>query len=157
MSFVLLAVRTMGFSPRTQRILAVFVLIPLIYCSIIFGSRSLALPSIFTLPTQESEGIKNNGLSISSFADTISALYRPIKLPLNAKCYLGLKESYKVGNRHWTHPLRNELLVIDIDTRYPNAENGIFDSQKASWEAVEAQGSNLLTVSHVNHFIYCES
>lgn len=49
------------------------------------------------------------------------------------------------------------MLVVDIDTRNPSGENGIFNPHKLDWETVQASGSGLLTLSHVNHYIYCES
>lgn len=93
------------------------------------------------------------------FGDVISALYEPIKLPVTAESYTDqLGHKYDNGGRgYWKERLGKDVLILDIDTRIPNAKNDIFNDHKMDWEAVRAVDSGLLTVGHINHFVYCKS
>ena len=57
----------------------------------------------------------------------------------------------------WTTSLGSEVLIIDVDTRVPDGENGVFNADKMNWERVETnQAGGMLSASFTNHFIYCE-
>jgi hypothetical protein len=94
-----------------------------------------------------------------SFCAILSELYRPIKVPVTATSYtdqLG-KEFGSGGRNYWNTSLAKDLLVVDIDTRSPAGRDGVFDTTtKMDWERVKPSGAGLLTLAHLNHYIYCE-
>lgn len=94
----------------------------------------------------------------SRFADLVSELYEPIKLPVTAESFVDQRGNRldNGGRKYWKKPLGKDILIVDIDTRLPSGTNDVFNGTKMDWEAVQASGSGLLTVSHVNHFFYCK-
>jgi hypothetical protein len=92
------------------------------------------------------------------FSNVISVLYEPIKLPVTAESYTDQRgHKWDNGGRHyWKERLGNDVLIVDMDTRIPNEKNDIFNDHKMDWEAVRAVDSGLLTVGHINHFVYGE-
>ncbi|KAL2020107.1 hypothetical protein VTK56DRAFT_8911 [Thermocarpiscus australiensis] len=50
----------------------------------------------------------------------------------------------------------SDILIVDIDTRIPDGKNGIFNAMKMNWDAVEDSGAGLLTISHLNHYLYSQ-
>lgn len=150
----------------TQRVLVNFCL-PTVLLLVFIVSAFNA--GVFTAPFQ---AIKDGASSVTykpeqaidqqplyGFGDLMSELYKPIKLPVTAKDYTD-QRGKKFGNggrQYWNEPMGTDILIIDIDTRKPNRKNQVFNARKMDWETVQASGSSLLTVAHMNHFTYCES
>ncbi|KAL2135709.1 hypothetical protein VTI74DRAFT_7226 [Chaetomium olivicolor] len=112
----------------------------------------------FSAPLQT---IKDGASSLyhkDRFGELLYELYRPIKLPVTARSYTDQRGNvFDTGGRdYWKKPMGRDILVVDIDTRNPNGTNGIFNAAPMDWETVQAAGSGLLTISHVNHFIYSQ-
>ena len=94
-----------------------------------------------------------SSLTTDDFGDLISELYKHIKLPITAESFIDQRGNrFDNGGRNsWNTPIGKEILIVDIDTRIP-----LETSRKMDWETVQASGSGLLTVSHINHFLYCK-
>ncbi|KAK4235611.1 hypothetical protein C8A03DRAFT_36534 [Achaetomium macrosporum] len=139
--------------PNTLHMLKICIPIVLVFLSLVYTLRigSLAAP-IQAIKNAASPGSRHG------FSDIIYALYEPIKLPVTAQSYTDQRRTtFDNGGRdYWKKPMGKDLLIVEIDTRNPNGENEIFSARKLNWEAVTASGSGLLTVSHINHFIYSQ-
>ncbi|KAL2017093.1 hypothetical protein VTK56DRAFT_2616 [Thermocarpiscus australiensis] len=141
----------------TQRILKFCIPIVVVFFLVIFAFRTRSLAAPIQAITHDASSGSHKDRRYG-FGDSISALYEPIKLPVTAKSYTDQRgNKFDNGGRdYWEKPMGNDILVVDVDTRNPNGENEIFNAQKMNWETVEASGSGLLTVSHINHFIYAQ-
>ncbi|KAH8912504.1 hypothetical protein BR93DRAFT_81816 [Coniochaeta sp. PMI_546] len=174
----------MAFHYVTQRMLGIFILAVLISNVLIFAFRAGSVTAlIHAIKDDESAAIKddeptaitddestpitedestanhdNHPAPAYGLGDILFELYKPIKLPVTAESYTDqLGSKFDNGHRnYWKEPMGKEILIVDIDTRNPDGKNGIFNANKIHWEAVEASGSGLLTVSHLNHFIYSQ-
>ncbi len=174
----------MAFHCATQRMLGFFVLAVVFLYVLIFALRGNSVTKLIyaikndeplatedepsTITEEGSSAIEdeepwanynNSPAPAYGLGDILFDLYKPIKLPVTAKSYTDqLNSRFDTGQRnYWKEPLGKEIIVVDIDTRNPDGKNEIFNAKKIYWEGVEASGSGLLTVSYVNHFIYCES
>lgn len=83
--------------------------------------------------------------------ETIQQLFSPIK---HNDFFSDFKDPtgtvYKHNNKIWTEPLGKDLLILDVDTRYPEQ---MFDPKKqVDWEHLETD--NLVTEAVFNHYLY---
>jgi len=64
---------------------------------------------------------------------------------------------FKVAsNPSWKEPLGRDVLIVDMDTRWPDGDNEIFGKTKLNWENVTgSEGGSMLTASVLNHYMYC--
>jgi hypothetical protein len=61
------------------------------------------------------------------------------------------------SNPSWKEPLGSDVLIIDMDTRWPDGDNEVFGKGKLNWENVTGnEGGSMLTASVLNHFMYGE-
>lgn len=154
----------MVFHWTTQRILAFFISTLIVFNLIIFASHTGSVTSVIHesgLPAVEDDeppaNHSNHTAPAYGLGPMLFELYKPIKLPVNAKSYSDQRGNiFDSRHNYWTESMGKEILVVDIDTRNPDGENEIFNANKISWEAVQASGSGLVTVSHVNHYIYSQ-
>lgn len=52
----------------------------------------------------------------------------------------------------WTEPLGREVLIVDMDTRFPERMLG---GHKINWENMTGtEGDGMLSASFLNHFLY---
>lgn len=59
---------------------------------------------------------------------------------------------YSHNNSIWTEPLGKDLLIVDVDTRYPDQ---MFDGNKRlDWEHSNTDGENLVSEAVFNHYLY---
>jgi hypothetical protein len=139
--------------PNTLRMLKVCIPIVLVFLSLVYTLHVGSLTAPIQAIKKAASPSGRHG-----FSDIIYTLYEPIKLPVTAQNFTDQRgHTFDNGGRdYWRKPMGKDLLIVEIDTRNPNGENEIFNAKKLDWEAVRASGSGLLTVSHVNHFIYCE-
>ncbi|KAF2714947.1 hypothetical protein K504DRAFT_421242 [Pleomassaria siparia CBS 279.74] len=94
-----------------------------------------------------------------TFANTVAALYKPIKLPVTAKTYTDQQGNRfdNGGNNWWQASLGSDILIVDIDTRNPNGTREMFNSQqKVNWYELQPHGGGMLSSSFVNHFLYAQ-
>jgi hypothetical protein len=93
-----------------------------------------------------------------SLGHLVSELYKPIRLPVTATNYTDQQgKTYDNGGRsHWNKPMGHGIVIVDIDTRIPKGKNDVFSPDKMDWTSVQALGTGLTTVAHVNHFLYCK-
>ncbi|KAK4148458.1 hypothetical protein C8A00DRAFT_38973 [Chaetomidium leptoderma] len=157
----------MVFTFATQRVLINFCLptvLVLIFVVSVFNAGSITAPfqaikDGASCVSQRPEDQKDHRPSLAyGFGDLMPELFKPIKLPVTAKDFIDQRGNKFVngGRDYWKEPMGKDILVVDIDTRNPNGENGVFNAKKMDWEKVEAAGSSLLTVAHINHFIYSQ-
>ncbi|GAB1312579.1 Nucleotide-diphospho-sugar transferase domain-containing protein [Madurella fahalii] len=144
----------------TQRILAFCIptVLVLIFIVSAFRAGSITAPIQAIKGGASSTHEKERPPLPHGFSDLIFELYKPIKLPVTAKSYTDQRgNKFDNGGREfWTTSMGRDILVVDIDTRNPNGKNELFNPDKIDWETVRASGSGLLTVSHINHFIYSQ-
>jgi len=70
-------------------------------------------------------------------------LYEAIAHPVSAPSYTDA--SGKTFDIHpqapwWKKPLRNQVLIVDIDTRVPSEKNELWNENRMNWEAMKAEG-----------------
>jgi hypothetical protein len=97
----------------------------------------------------------------SSFRDSISRLYDSVRHPITDKSYTdayGLSFNISdIVRPAWTESLGSDVLIVDIDTRAPDGDNGIFAREKINWETLDAhQANGVLSVTFMNHFMYSQ-
>lgn len=88
------------------------------------------------------------------------SLYESIRTNVSAPVYKAPNgQEYKI-NEHgpwWKKPLRNEILIVDIDTRVPDGDNELWNSKRMDWHGMNAEkDGGMVSASFMNHFIYCE-
>lgn len=83
--------------------------------------------------------------------DTIRDLFSHIKHPDFASPFTDPTGTvYSHDNSIWSEPLGKDLLIVDVDTRYPEQ---MFDpNQKVDWEHLDT--NNLVTEAVFNHYLY---
>jgi hypothetical protein len=81
--------------------------------------------------------------------DTIQQLFAPLKHPDFVTKFTDPEGTvYEANNNIWTEPLGKDLLIVDVDTRYPEL---LFDAEKkVDWE----HSDNLVTQAVFNHYLY---
>jgi hypothetical protein len=154
------------FSTQRVLILAIPTVLLLTFISLAFRGGSLSAPfdaikggAQSQQPSPQTPPTSSLPPTHGGFGDLISELYKPIKVSVTADSYVDQRgNKFDTGGRqHWKAPLGKDIVVVDIDTRIPLGENDVFNTTKTmDWEKVHASGPGLLTVSHVNHFLYCE-
>lgn len=95
-----------------------------------------------------------------TISDSFLHLYESIRTNVSAETYkdtAGIE--YKI-NEHgpwWKKPLRNEILIVDIDTRTPDGENELWNSERMDWQNMNGgKDGGMVSASFMNHFLYCE-
>lgn len=94
-----------------------------------------------------------------SFGEQLSELYKTIKHPVDSYHYVdpaGME--FKVESTPtWREPLGKDVLIVDMDTRWPDGDNEVFGKTKLNWENVTGnEGGSMLTASVLNHFMYAQ-
>jgi hypothetical protein len=93
----------------------------------------------------------------ATFGEQISQLYQSIKLPIDSYHYVDpAGMDFKVqANPSWKEPLGRDVLIVDMDTRWPDGDNEVFGATKLNWENVTgSEGGSMLTASVLNHYLY---
>ncbi|KAF1936771.1 hypothetical protein EJ02DRAFT_413516 [Clathrospora elynae] len=95
-----------------------------------------------------------------SISESFLRLYESIQHPIAASSYTdayGKLFEVKGGAPWWTEPLRNDVLILDIDTRLPDKKNELWNNGRMNWEAMQAEGSGgMVSASFMNHFLYAQ-
>ncbi|KZM24066.1 uncharacterized protein EKO05_0010302 [Ascochyta rabiei] len=93
-----------------------------------------------------------------STSDLFLSLYESIRTNVSAPTYKDASgQVYKINENGpwWKKPLRNEILIVDIDTRVPDGDNELWNSERMDWlnMTAEKEGS-MVSASFMNHFLY---
>ncbi|KAF2651528.1 hypothetical protein K491DRAFT_577438, partial [Lophiostoma macrostomum CBS 122681] len=86
--------------------------------------------------------------------DLLEELFKPIRHDFSSPFVdpSGSGTVYKHSNNIYTTPLRKDILILDVDTRYPEQ---LFERNKPlSWEKLD--NNNLITQAVFNHYIYAK-
>ncbi len=93
-------------------------------------------------------------------SDAFLALYEPIRKPVAAQSYKDASGREYMINENgpwWKEPLRNEILIVDIDTRVPDGENELWNKDRMNWQNMSAKDDGgMVSASFMNHFLYCK-
>lgn len=87
-------------------------------------------------------------------------LYESVRTNVSAPTYKDPSgQEYKI-NEHgpwWKKPLRNKILIVDIDTRVPDGENELWNKERMDWPNLDAKkDGGMVSASFMNHFMYCK-
>jgi hypothetical protein len=149
----------MGLLPVAQRVHSLCIFAVLVVVSIISLYHGGYLASLYIQGGTPRISGKDRPPLPHNLGDLLFELYKPIKLPADATSYTDRdgKEFGTEGHDYWKTPMGSDILIVDIDTRIPDGKNGIFSASKMNWNTLETSGAGLLTISHLNHYLYCES
>lgn len=95
-----------------------------------------------------------------TISDSFLRLFENIHHPIASPTYTdasGKVFDVKEDAPWWHEPLRNQILIVDIDTRVPNGPNELWNDKRLDWDAMKAKGDGgMVSASFMNHFLYCE-
>jgi len=96
----------------------------------------------------------------ASLSDSFFKLYEPIRHPIVESTYTdaeGKVHGVKEDAPWWTEPLKNQILIVDIDTRVPNKKGELWNKARMSWEKLSPEGDGgMVSASFMNHFFYAQ-
>jgi hypothetical protein len=96
-----------------------------------------------------------------TIGDSFLRLYEEIRSPIASDMYIdAYGKEYEVSPDapFWKEPLRNEVLIVDIDTRVPNGQNELWHEGRMNWNSLKTEGSGgMVSASFMNHFLYGET
>lgn len=143
---------------------AVFVIICLLIFSTTTGLRETSTKVVEQLKESAKEttnNLCNNDRPVfgkPSLSDSFFRLYEPIRYPVDEPTYTdasGKVHEVKEDAPWWREPLRNQVLIVDIDTRIPDKENELWNEHRLNWETMKAEGDGgMVSASFMNHFFY---
>src|SRR5690242_20786937 len=95
-----------------------------------------------------------------TISESFLHLYDSIRTNVSAPTYRDPSgQVYKI-NEHgpwWKKPMRNEILIVDIDTRVPDGANELWNEERMDWAKMSAKkDGGMVSASFMNHFLYCE-
>lgn len=95
-----------------------------------------------------------------TISDSFLHLYESIRTNVSAEVYTDTSGTeYKI-NEHgpwWKKPLRNEILIVDIDTRVPDGKNELWNNGRMDWKNMDGgKDGGMVSASFMNHFLYCK-
>ena len=95
-----------------------------------------------------------------TITDSFLKLYEAIHHPISSPTYIdafGKMFDVKEDAPWWEEPLRNQILIVDIDTRVPNGPNELWNDKRLNWESMKDEGDGgMVSASFMNHFLYCK-
>jgi hypothetical protein len=132
-----------------------------IVLSVAFVSACIFLYSTsnFYTPTNAIEGTHHPAaVSRPTIRDAFQTLYDAIRHPVAADSYTdayGNVFEIKPDGPYWTEPLKEKILIVDIDTRVPQGENELWSKGRMNWETLKEEGDGgMISASQMNHFLY---
>ena len=139
----------------SQRVIIVSTVVAVL-CLILLLSTTLnheiALPRLESALSQEQDRL--------SVPNPLSAAFQTIKHPIKATKYIdpSAQEFEIASDGPWWHePLRNKILILDIDTRIPQGPNEVWNDGRMEWEAIKlTRKGSAASASFLNHFLYGE-
>ncbi|KAH6643798.1 hypothetical protein C7974DRAFT_298661 [Boeremia exigua] len=96
--------------------------------------------------------------NVPTVRDSIIALFDSIKLgPAQPEYRDSAGKVYKGSNNPtWTEPLKQRVLIVDIDTRVPTGSNEILNLDTLNWDALAMKGGQLVSNAIMNHWLYAQ-
>ncbi len=96
-----------------------------------------------------------------TISDSFLHLYESIRVNVSSPTYNDASgQEFKI-NEHgpwWKKPLRNEILIVDIDTRVPDGDNELWNSERLDWANMDPKkDGGMVSASFMNHFLYCKA
>lgn len=90
--------------------------------------------------------------------DTIEALFDSIRVDPKDAGYRDSTGKYFEGGNEtiWTEPLKERVLIVDIDTRIPTGSNQILNPDTLDWSSLEMSGGSLVSNAVINHYLYAQ-
>ncbi|KAJ8116555.1 hypothetical protein OPT61_g2041 [Boeremia exigua] len=95
-----------------------------------------------------------------TISESFLHLYESIRTNVSSPTYKDASgHEFKI-NEHgpwWKEPLRNDILIVDIDTRIPDGDNELWNSERLEWDTMNAkQDGGMVSASFMNHFLYSQ-
>ncbi|KAF1931144.1 uncharacterized protein M421DRAFT_56970 [Didymella exigua CBS 183.55] len=95
-----------------------------------------------------------------TMSESFLHLYESIRTNISAEAYMDASgQEYKINEQGpwWKEPLRNEILIVDIDTRIPDGDNELWNSERVDWANMNAEkDGGMMSASFMNHFLYSQ-
>lgn len=135
--------------PKTAVLTAAFVTA----CGFLYSVSSLYEGVHFS-----QEPVHHHPIERPTIRDGFQRLYDSIRLPVNADSYTdayGNTFEIKENGPYWTEPLKDQVLIVDIDTRVPEGSNELWNKGRMNWETLKDEGDGgMISASQMNHFLY---
>lgn len=81
----------------------------------------------------------------------LEELYGSIKIPISTPIITtSNRKEYTYSEAIWQKPLKNQVLILDIDNRKLDSDGQFLHNETVSWDKLDNQASGLL-----NHYTYC--
>ena len=92
-----------------------------------------------------------------SFRTLFEAVHHPVSAPAYNDAF-GKVFEVKEDAPWWKEPLKNQILILDIDTRVPQGPNELWNEGRLNWEELKGGGDGgMVSASFMNHFLYGKS
>ncbi|KAH8712062.1 hypothetical protein GQ44DRAFT_776259 [Phaeosphaeriaceae sp. PMI808] len=156
-----------GLPIAVNRIIVLFVAFVFV-CIIIFSAASVRGSSQTIHRIKESaqsaaNNICNNDRPLfgnPTISNAFLKLYEAIQHPVDSRIYTdAAKKSFEIKEDApwWKEPLREQILILDIDTRVPNGPNELWNDGRMDWETMNSGGDGgMVSASFMNHFLYSQ-
>jgi hypothetical protein len=96
----------------------------------------------------------------SSTPSNFFNLFESTRHPISAKTYRDASgEEFRIApdGPWWHKPLKDEVLILDIDTRAPQGPNEVWSDGRMEWESIKLKRKgSAASASFLNHFLYGE-
>lgn len=88
----------------------------------------------------------------ASPSSLLKELYAPIKIPITSRNITASDgRRYSMSDVIWDKPLKNKVLILDVDTRSFNADGQFLHNGTVPWDVLDNKSAGLF-----NHYTYCE-
>ncbi|KAJ4373079.1 hypothetical protein N0V83_003370 [Neocucurbitaria cava] len=95
-----------------------------------------------------------------TISESFPRLFDSIRYPASEPTYtdaFGKVFDVKEDAPWWKEPLRNEILILDIDTRIPQGRNELWNDGRLNWATMNAkEDMGMISASFMNHFLYAQ-
>jgi hypothetical protein len=88
---------------------------------------------------------------------SLQSLFSAVVQPINTSYTDPNGTTYDLPSTlHWTNPLANRILIVDIDTRIPNGKNELFGEEPMNWATHNTTGAGLVSNAIMDHYLYSQ-
>ncbi|KAF3035318.1 hypothetical protein E8E12_004914 [Didymella heteroderae] len=95
-----------------------------------------------------------------TMSESFFHLYESVRTNVSAATYKDASGQVYEINEHgpwWKEPLRNDILIVDIDTRVPDGDNELWNDDRMVWANMNAEkDGGMVSASFMNHFLYSQ-
>ncbi|KAF1919502.1 hypothetical protein BDU57DRAFT_536479 [Ampelomyces quisqualis] len=131
--------------------LAVFIV--LLSTFFLFHGYSTTYETVLRDPCRYSAPIKSSAQP--DLRAAVSSLFNSIKHDITNTEYRDASgKLFKANQTIWNKPLGKKILIVDIDTRVPNQDNQILNTETINFETLEMNGGGLVSNAIMNHYLY---